>query len=343
MKFNSPEYKQHFRNLAKQQGLGGYTGKQRTYLDTEIQELVDRYYANDCENTHKSLFSEKTYDSPVKWKNDVSRHLDENSRKKFYFLIEKHKGLPVCAAQKCEATLGIDSFNHVGWNKGFSKYCPSCTASGVWRFSENYDPAALQIRGKKISESKKEFYKTDQGKKAAASIGKKNSVNMRAYNSTKKGQETIRRNAKKSSKRMKQKILSGEFTPQIKNSRTHWQVEYNGQKYRSSWEAMWQALNLDHLYEHTRIPYTFDGVEKIYIVDFTDTQSKTLYEIKPTEHTTDTRVKAKEKAANEWCTKHGYKFKIITQKELILRKNELLESDLPLTIKNKVLKLYEKN
>ena len=48
---------------------------------------------------------------------------------------------------------------------------------------------------------------------------------------------------KNASEVMKENIRSGKFTPNVQNSRTHWQVIYRGKRFRSSWEAAWFALN----------------------------------------------------------------------------------------------------
>ena len=170
----------------------------------------------------------------------------------------------------------------------------------------------------------------------ATTIGKKNSIRMKAFNKTPKGRENIERSKKRNSVLMKDKIAKGEFTPARRNSRTHWTAEYNGQKFRSSWEAMWTAIYPDHLYETIRVPYTFKGSSHTYIVDFEDRENKIAYEIKPEEHANDQRVLAKEKAAVEWCKENGYEYKIATQKDIAIHEEFLLSSDLPENIKDRV-------
>jgi len=145
------------------------------------------------------------------------------------------------------------------------------------------------------------------------------------------------------SKMMKEKILNGDFTPNIHNSKTHWQVEYNGKKYRSSWEAVFHFLNPDCEYEKIRISYFYKGENKIYILDFVDNLNKKLFEIKPKEQLTNGKVKAKEKSAIEWCKKNGFVFQNISQNYFIENIDKIRKSILDIEIKNKMEKLYEIN
>ena len=55
---------------------------------------------------------------------------------------------------------------------------------------------------------------------------------------------------------------------------------------------------------------------KVYIVDFTDLNTRTLYEIKPKEFITDTINQLKIKSAIKWCLNNNFTFKLITQDNL---------------------------
>jgi hypothetical protein len=76
---------------------------------------------------------------------------------------------------------------------------------------------------------------------------------------------------------MKQKILSGEFTPNSNNRNTHWESTFNNNTYRSSWEALYQYFNQDAEYEKLRIEYNINNTAKIYIVDFVDHVNKIFW------------------------------------------------------------------
>lgn len=109
---------------------------------------------------------------------------------------------------------------------------------------------------------------------------------------------------------MKEKILNGEFTPNIKNSNTHWQVKYNNKVYRSSWEALFHKFNNNYEYEKLRLPYFYENKKKIYIVDFICYQLKHIVEIKPKSHTTSKIQVAKEIALQEFCQCNGYTYDV---------------------------------
>lgn len=148
-----------------------------------------------------------------------------------------------------------------------------------------------------------------------------NSQNMTGEKNPMFGRSPSPEQRLKQSIALKKKIKSGEFTPCIQNSRTHWECIFDGKKYRSSWEAIYASLNPMDLYEELRIEYPYQNDIKIYIVDFINHQHKTLTEIKPQEHTLSQKNKCKFKAAKEWCNAHGYKFQVLTQ-EYIIEKYE---------------------
>lgn len=135
---------------------------------------------------------------------------------------------------------------------------------------------------------------------------------------------------------VKSKIESGEWTPNIHNSRTHWQAIYNGQRYRSTWEAAYACLNPTHQYETLRIPYYDGDVKRIYIVDFIDTENKILVELKPSAHKNNKITRLKEQAAKEWCCNNDYVYVILT--EVWLRENlqKIMSSDLDEYIKTRI-------
>ena len=116
---------------------------------------------------------------------------------------------------------------------------------------------------------------------------------------------------------MKSRILSGDFTPNIHNSNTHWTATYKHNKFRSSLEAAFYCLNeTDVVFEKTRISYKNElGIDRIYIIDFTDDNQRILYEIKPTSsyETNKNECLQKEKFAIQWADKNGYTYKIIDQ------------------------------
>lgn len=118
----------------------------------------------------------------------------------------------------------------------------------------------------------------------------------------------------KQSTAMKAKIANGSFTPPITNSWTRWAAYANKnretKRFRSSWEAAFWLLT-DFEYEKVRVPYQYNGKDRVYIVDFVDHAGKTIFEIKP-DSTRNTSVnKLKFEAATAWAQSNGYAFEVI--------------------------------
>lgn len=124
---------------------------------------------------------------------------------------------------------------------------------------------------------------------------------------------------KKSSETMRRKILTGEFTPNVNNRYSHKKLSSKItclDNYRSSWEVTFHETNPHLEYETVRIPYTYDGKSRVYIVDFNDPIKRELYEVKPKEFTTQPLNKAKFEAARLWCADNEYTFNIITEEHI---------------------------
>jgi len=143
-------------------------------------------------------------------------------------------------------------------------------------------------------------------------------------------------NKKAASERVKKSILEGIFTPNAKNSRTHWEIVYKDKKFRSSWEAAWWFLNPSHEFEKIRIEFFYQGKSKIYIVDFVDYENRKLIELKPKSHQKLELFEVKRQAAIEWCKKNNFEYIIIDENFFIEQLPNLLQSDLPDDIKKKI-------
>lgn len=142
-------------------------------------------------------------------------------------------------------------------------------------------------------------------------IGEKNP--MFGTKKTKKEKENL-------SNIMKNKIKCGEFTPNGGNRYTHFESSYNGIKFRSSWEAAFYSTNTEMKYEKIRIPYydTKKSIDRIYITDFVDEKKRIIYEVKPSNLLKN--CKDKLQGASKWCKDNDYKFKCITELQLIKMK-----------------------
>jgi len=122
---------------------------------------------------------------------------------------------------------------------------------------------------------------------------------------------------KKKSIRMKEKILSGEFTPNSTNRHTRWQTEFNGKKYRSSWEALYHSYNQQAEYEQLRLPYSYNDQEHIYIVDFIDHCARTVAEVKPDNMWELPETQAKISALKSWALDNDYRVLMVDQTWLV--------------------------
>lgn len=284
--------------------MGGNTFNRRWFSNNELTELVQKI------NGYQSLFDDRIFETERAWRANISRHLDADSSNRFYYKIEELKGLPQCHA--CKATLGVESFDYAGDVRGFRKYCPCCTQREVWKLSENCDPGVLKERGNKISKKKLEFYQTEQGKQIASSNGRKISKSLIEFHKTEKGEVARKKSAEHNSVLMRNRILSGEFTPSSNNRNTHWESVYKNKKYRSSWEAFYQHVNPNAEYESLRILYSYNDKELIYVVDFVDHTNKIVTEVKPVEQLNAPKTVAKIAALRNWAEYSGYIVEIFT-------------------------------
>lgn len=174
---------------------------------------------------------------------------------------------------------------------------------------------------KQISESLKNFYKTEQGRLAKVKIAKRN---KRAWE-IKSDEEKLA---------IIKKELEGQQKVFEKNSHAGWgyfQAWYEStptQPFRSSWERKYfEYLNKNKIYYKSNkslyIKYLHpDGTNHFYIPDvliFEDSEFKNLkeiQEIKPFDLVDRPVNQAKCKAAKKLCEEKGITFRIITELEL---------------------------
>lgn len=140
---------------------------------------------------------------------------------------------------------------------------------------------------------------------------------------------------------MKSKIMTGEFTPNSNNRNTHWDSFFDGKKFRSSWEALYQFINPNAEYEKLRIRYSIQGVEKIFIVDFVDYKNKIAIEIKPKELCFGEKYQAKLKSLIDWANKNEFQVLVITQDWFLLQDLIIDYSRFDEKTQRKIKNLYE--
>jgi hypothetical protein len=145
------------------------------------------------------------------------------------------------------------------------------------------------------------------------------------------------------SRLMKSKVLSGDFTPKSNNRNTHWESTYDGKKYRSSWEALYQHINKQAEYEVLRIEYTISGESKVYIVDFIDRLARLVIEVKPERFCVGESFNAKMTSLNEWATQNGYTVLVATEEWLRGQEVEIDYSRFDVNTEKKLRAFYETN
>lgn len=207
-------------------------------------------------------------------------------------------------------------------NNEYKQYCsPKCcaehnkdsiTEKRKLKMEKNFeDEIWIDAYKQKISEKSKQYHASDLGKA----------------------------NNKIQSERMKAKILSGEFTPNITNSWTKWDAEYNGKKFRSMFDALFKAYhdenNIKVHYEKLRIPYNIGTITHTYIVDYVNEETKNIYEIKPSSLISDEVNLIKEKFARDWCMTNGYTYNIVTEYDLKQYLNSMIDSEFTRTFRKK--------
>jgi hypothetical protein len=193
-----------------------------------------------------------------------------------------------------------------------------CNKLGFRKFCSNECKRKRLIPEEEVNRKKEKFKEwliTADGKKYLKNLsesrkGDKNPVHRRT-------KESIKCCKEKQSKTMKNKIANGEFTPCVTNSwaNSRCKISINGftKLYRSSWDAAFQILNPEYLYEKIRIKYISPKDDKWhnYIVDFIDEENKILYEIKPEIISESKQNQAKFNAAENWAKDNNFKFIVI--------------------------------
>jgi predicted nucleic acid-binding Zn ribbon protein len=206
-------------------------------------------------------------------------------------------------------------------NPDANKNCPVCNKPVSWDYGKGtYKKVCSSVCGNKNRKGSrpehslkmKELYASDRGDEVKKILSKKS----KEYHASDKGKEDDRRR----SDLIKNRIKNGEWTPQITNSWTHWDIEVDGKKFRSSFEAIvflyFKKNGIMLEYESTRIPYVLEDENKVYITDFSDHDKKIIYEVKPGSLLNNEKNKIKVKALHEWCKENGYTYSIITEKEV---------------------------
>lgn len=199
--------------------------------------------------------------------------------------------------------------NHCGEDK-----CIKAIATNGCKERKSYMSFLSEAARKKKSESLKGRVFTEEHKKNISEARKR--VCTPEYKEKDRQMRIDRGIYKKMSETIKRKIKNGEYTPTNNRGRATRIVDpATGIAYRSTWEYKFHKSHPHLLFEHTRISYTFDNNEHVYIVDFTDKINNVLYEIKPKSLTTTDNFYAKLHAAEKWCADNNFTYKVVTEQD----------------------------
>jgi hypothetical protein len=245
----------------------------KQYSKEHLEALSVGYCAS--ENGFVNPFNNKKYKNIGSLKISLAMEMTKESLHYYIFLITK----PKCDVCKNEIADYVDYCKR-------SFRCQPCTYNSNGKIKKIWGEEARNSANEKISKKKKEYARTSAGKENYKKVGKRNSEFLKDHFQTSEGKKQIENSAIKQSATMKEKIRNGEFTPNITNTWTNWDaIIYldNGEvkKFRSSWEAAFWYSNQHLKFEYMRIPYELEGKKHVYIADFFDEETNTVYEIKP--------------------------------------------------------------
>lgn len=281
-----------------------------------IKSTIEPHAKNS--NLTRGLVSGITSSMLTQWKEffDKNFHKTESMREFVYCVCNDVIERPVC--KHCS---GRVEFSKVKprYNTVCSKSCNGKTPKRRGLFNNNW-----RIATRYLCPICNEFTAKTKGFACRACGHKKQGDAMRELYKSHRDDMIAKCNPKKTdsqreaqSNTMKDKIMSGEFTPRTSNRLNHERIQQHGHKFRSTWELMFYekmvSRGVELEYETLRIPYTFNGKRHVYITDFVDRKNKVVYEVKPKSQIDTPKVKAKELSAVEWCDNNGYTFKYITE------------------------------
>ena len=308
---------------------GGNRTDRKEYTREYIESLVDSYKHNKCK-LYNPLTGKK-YKDYKQWFTNIVFWMDKPSANYFFYLLEpphysQYSGIPLTE----ESFSYSDTYK--GW-KGWKKYTPREIEQRVWMKLRNYKKT--ESEKKRIKESLIEYNQSDKG----VSQRRCKSKRMKSFYNTVEGQQHKRNCSKKSSKTLKRRIANGEITPNITNTWTHWNAKIildNGaeRKFRSSWEACFWYCNQHCKYENIRVKTE----KKVYVSDFYDETTNTLYEIKPRNRYNieiDKMV-----SLQNYCDEHGIAFRWINEENILQYIDESKFTGINLEQLNKMKQAY---
>lgn len=309
--------------------MGGNTTNRRDWTEKEVYALVEKYRGN--KNIFYNPITDTILNNKKSWKSSISVKMAHSSANLFFFLLEEPHFSKLSGKK-----LGLEDFNYrVG---GFKKYTKEEIENRLYYQLRDYTEISDKTKSK-ISNTLKAYNSTEKGKEQRV----QKSMRMKRFYSTDNGRAHKKKCSEKGSKTLRKKIEAGEYTPPITNTWTHWNayILQNGVKYkfRSSWEACFWFSNQHLEYETIRIKKE----HKVYVSDFYDPYTNTLYEIKPYNRY-NVEIK-KMTALINYCLHNKINFVWINERNIknYLNITAILENDTATTQYEKLKRAYDKD
>jgi hypothetical protein len=298
--------------ITRDKKKGGDRTNRLYYSRDRIEELVQIYKENG--NLLFSPITNKVHGTQLSWRCSLLYNMDKPSVNYFFYLLEEPH-FSIYSKERLDERSFSYSETYRGWT-GWKKYTPEEIKKRVWM--RMFNRSVSEDRRSVISNTLKEYNKTPEG----ISQRIKKSTRMRKYYATEAGREEKRKLGQKQSMTMKRLIASGVYTPTITNTWTHWNAKIivNGtvKRFRSSWEACFWFCNQHCEYETIRVTCQ----DKIFVSDFFDRNTNTLYEIKP-RNRYNIEIK-KMTALQNYCKQNNLKFIWINENNIKSYINESL-------------------
>jgi hypothetical protein len=296
------------KRLKKRNGIPYSKPKPKEYNEEEILDFINQY-KNQKEKFWCPL-TNKVYKTQGIWVGAFASKMIKSCINRFMFLIQEPHYSAYSGLRLTEDEFSY-SETYKGWT-GFKKYTLKEIEQRVWVKLTDKSIFKTIEHKKKLSEAGKLFNQTELGLQRRQEKSQK----MSSFYQTEDGKTQKIECSKKLSITMKKLIEDGKFTPPITNTWTHWDAKIKLEdgsikKFRSSWEACFFYSNRHMLYENVRIK----SMGKIYVNDFFDEATNTMFEIKPRNRYNIEIDKMK--ALQDYCKENRIKFVWINEKNIL--------------------------
>lgn len=297
-----------------------------------IQELSDYFYSFEKSQTFSNGLKNKNAEHYIHIQNlikDFFGYESANYNKIFYDLNHKDE-LHLCKICNNKITKFTKQKNGL-WN-----YNTFCSKDCMYKDPDRYSDEIIKKQTDARNVTMKKLLSDENW---ANEYKNKLSIKSKEFYSNSENRIYL-------SNMMKEKIKNGEFTPSVRNSLTHKNIEYKNFKFRSRYEILFFMYHYEFLdnknieYETLRIQYEYNNNFHNYIVDFIDHKNKNVYEIKPNDLKLKDKNLVKELALINWASNNNYTYYSITENQLKIYYNEMKNKNFEINILNDFKRRY---